>query len=388
MTLQKNNARANAGDYLAIFLHDIPLMDVRAPVEFARGSFPSAINVPILDDRQRELIGTCYKTAGADAAVALGHQLATNDIRAQRLDSWQQFTTKHPQGFLFCFRGGQRSRITQQWLKDAGCPYPLVKGGYKALRRFLLDELERVIEDVPFIILSGKTGTGKTQLIKQLSYSIDLEGLANHRGSSFGRRHGGQPSQIDFENHLAIALLRHRHQNPGMPVLLEDESKLIGRCSLPQSMRDKMQMSPLILLEQSMDERIAIGLKEYVTDNLAEFVTAYGEQEGFTYFAEGLAGSLYRIRRRLGGERYQRLADMLQHAIEQHQSVGTINDYGRLIGELLSSYYDPMYDYQLEQKMAEIIFRGNHQAIVEQYEKLVAGLARTKVCKRAISKGR
>jgi len=371
MTSQKNNARANTEDYLAIFLHDIPLMDVRAPVEFARGSFPSAINAPILDDRQRELIGTCYKNVGADAAVALGHQLATDNIRAQRLDSWQQFTTRHPQGFLFCFRGGQRSHITQQWLKDAGCPYPLVKGGYKALRRFLLDELERAIEDVPFIILSGKTGTGKTQLIKQLPYSIDLEGLANHRGSSFGRRYGGQPAQIDFENRLAIALLRHRHQNPGMPVLLEDESKLIGRCSLPQSMRDKMQMSSLILLEQSMDERIVIGLKEYVTDNLAEFVTAYGEQKGFTHFAEGLAGSLYRIRRRLGGQRYQQLNDMLHNAIEQHQSAGKTDGYGQLIGELLSSYYDPMYDYQLAQKSAEIIFRGDSQAIVAQYDMLL-----------------
>lgn len=375
MTSQKNIARANTEDYLAIFLHDIPLMDVRAPVEFVRGSFPSAINAPILDDRQRELIGTCYKRAGADAAVALGYQLATDDIKAQRLANWQQFTARHPEGFLFCFRGGQRSHITQQWLKEAGCSYPLVKGGYKALRCFLLDELERAIEDVPFIILSGKTGVGKTQLIKQLPYSIDLEGLANHRGSSFGWRYGGQPGQIDFENRLAIALLRHRHQNPGIPVLLEDESKLIGRCSLPRSMRDKMQQSPLVLLEQSMDERVAIGLQEYVTDNLAEFVTAYGEQEGFAHFAEGLAGSLYRIRRRLGGERYQRLTDMLQHAIEQHQNVGTIDGYGRLIAELLSSYYDPMYDYQLEQKAAEIIFRGNHQAVIEQYEKLVGGLA-------------
>ena len=350
-------------------------MDVRAPTEFARGSFPTAINAPILDDLQRERIGTCYKLEGADAAVALGFTLATDDVRAQRLATWQEFTARHPQGYLFCFRGGQRSHITQQWLHEAGCPYPLIKGGYKALRRFLLDELERAIDEIPLLILSGRTGTGKTQLIKQLTYSIDLEGLANHRGSSFGRRCGGQPSQIDFENRLAIAMLRHRHQHPGMPLLLEDESKLIGRCSLPQSMRDKMQASSLILLEESMDERIAVGLQEYVNDNLAESVAVYGEQDGFVQFAQGLAGSLYRIRRRLGGERYQRLSDILAGALEQHQNTGDIKAYGQLIGELLGDYYDPMYDYQLEQKMGNIIFRGNRQAIAEQYRALVAKAA-------------
>lgn len=367
MTFSIDKERANTEDYLSIFLNDIPLMDVRAPVEFAKGSFPTATNIPILDDRQREQIGTCYKKEGPDAAVDLGYELATDEVRAQRLVNWQQFVTQHPQGYLFCFRGGQRSHITQQWLTESGYPYPLVKGGYKALRRFLIDELDRSIEEIPFIILSGKTGTGKTFLIHQLENSVDLEGLANHRGSSFGRRYGGQPGQIDFENRLSIALLKHRHQNPGMPVLLEDESKLIGRCSLPQSMRDKMQQSPLILLEETMEERIKIGLKEYVTDNLAEFFAAYGEEEGFEQFIEGLSGSLYRIRRRLGGERYQQLTDILEKASQQHKISGNINGYSPLISELLSGYYDPMYDYQLDQKEGEVIFRGNRQAIIDQY---------------------
>ncbi|USE38622.1 tRNA 2-selenouridine(34) synthase MnmH [Endozoicomonas sp. SCSIO W0465] len=347
-------------------------MDVRAPIEFAKGSFPTATNAPILDDRQRELIGTCYKKKGPQTAVTLGYKLATDDVRAQRLADWQSFIMKHPEGYLFCFRGGQRSHITQQWLKASGYPYPLIKGGYKALRRFLIDELERSIEEIPFIILSGKTGTGKTHLIQQLPYSIDLEGLANHRGSSFGRRYGGQPSQIDFENRLSIALLKHRHNYPGMPVLLEDESKLIGRCSLPQEMRDKMQQSPLILLEEIIEERVRIGLKEYVTDNLAECIVAYGEQQGFEQFTEGLSGSLYRIRRRLGGERYQQLTDILEKAIQQHKTAGIIEGYSPLISDLLNNYYDPMYDYQLGQKEGKIIVRGNQKKIRESYRKLLA----------------
>ncbi|WP_257264499.1 tRNA 2-selenouridine(34) synthase MnmH [Endozoicomonas sp. ONNA2] len=371
MTKSINQKNANTEDFLSIFLQDIPLMDVRAPVEFAKGSFPTATSVPVMDDRQRELIGTCYQKEGPEAAVALGYRLATDDVRAQRLADWQSFIRKHPEGYLFCFRGGQRSHITQQWLKESGYPYPLIKGGYKALRRFLIDELERSVEEIPFIVLSGKTGTGKTRLIQQLPYSINLEGLANHRGSTFGRRHGGQPSQIDFENRLSIALLKQRHQHPTTPVLLEDESKLIGRCSLPQAVRDKMRQAPVILLEETLQERVNIGLKAYVTDNLAEFIAAYGEQQGFEQFAEGLSASLYRIRRRLGGARFVQLTSILEHAIAQHKNGGIIEDYRPLIGDLLSNYYDPMYDYQLAQKEGDIIFRGDREAIGHYYKTLV-----------------
>ncbi len=366
--------RANSDDFLSIFLNDTPLMDVRAPVEFTKGSFSNATNVPILDDHQREVIGTCYKEQGPDAAVTMGYQLATDDIRQARLQNWQQFVGKHPNGYLFCFRGGQRSHITQAWLKESGCPYPLIKGGYKAMRRFLIDEMEQSVLALHLMILSGKTGTGKTRLIQQINDSIDLEGLANHRGSSFGRRQGGQPGQIDFENRLSVDFLKHRHFNPERPVLLEDESKLIGRCSLPQSLRDKMQESPLILLEETIEERVNVGLQEYVRDNLDDFVAAYGEEQGFEAFAEGLRGSLYRIRRRLGGERYQQLLDILSAAFSQHLSTGSVDGYRPLISELLTGYYDPMYEYQLEQKQGAVIFKGDRKAILEAYPRLVSQL--------------
>lgn len=366
--------RENTDDFLSLFLNDIPMMDVRAPVEYSKGSFSHAVNIPILDDQQRELIGTCYKEQGPDAAFELGYTLATDDIRRARLKHWQSFVEQHPNGYLFCFRGGQRSHITQAWLKESGHPYPLIKGGYKAMRRYLIDELEHSIQQSELIILSGKTGTGKTRLIQQISDSVDLEGLANHRGSSFGRRQGGQPGQIDFENRLSVALLKHRHHHPGRPVLLEDESKLIGRCSLPQELRDKMQLSPLILLEESIEERVEVGLKEYVTDNLSDFVAAYGEEEGFEQFREGLKGSLYRIRRRLGSERYLQLLDILSAALRTHQSTGSIEGYGELIAALLTGYYDPMYDYQLQQKEGKILFKGNRKAILEAYPQLVANL--------------
>ena len=362
--------RADTDDFQSIFLNDLPLMDVRAPVEFALGAFPMATNVPILDDHQREMIGTKYKQKGQDAAVALGYELATEEVRAQRMQDWKQFVEQNPTGYLYCFRGGQRSHMTQAWLKEAGVDYPLIKGGYKALRHYLIDELAASTEACSFIILSGKTGTGKTRLIHQISDSVDLEGLANHRGSSFGCRCGGQPTQINFENRLSIALLKHRHYKAGRPALLEDESKLIGRCSLSQEMREKMQQAPIILLETSIDERVEVGLQEYVRDNLADFEQTYGAEAGFEQFREGLSGSLYRIRRRLGGERYQQLTSILDDAIKLHQKHNDINGYRPLIETLLTGYYDPMYEYQLEQKQGTIIFRGNRQAILEAYPDL------------------
>ena len=363
--------RENSDDYLSIFLNDIPLMDVRAPVEFSKGSFPHATNIPLMNDKQREQIGICYKKLGPQAAVSLGYRLATSDVRRERLSNWQSFIKAHPEGYMFCFRGGQRSHLTQEWLTDSGYPYPLIKGGYKALRRFLIDEMDDSIEECNLVILSGKTGTGKTRLIKQINDSIDLEGLANHRGSSFGRRQGGQPTQIDFENRLSIDFLKHRHHKTGRPVLLEDESKLIGRCSLPEELRGKMQQSPLILLEESIEERVEIGLQEYVRDNLSDSVEAYGEEAGFNQFVEGLNDSLYRIRRRLGGERYQALSGILNAATKAHQANGSLDGYRPLIATLLGDYYDPMYDYQLGQKQGKIIFRGNRQEIREAYPALI-----------------
>ncbi|WP_257254382.1 MULTISPECIES: tRNA 2-selenouridine(34) synthase MnmH [unclassified Endozoicomonas] len=363
--------RPDTTDYLSLFLNDAPLMDVRAPVEFSKGSFPLATNLPILDDHQRKVIGTEYKQYGQEAALSLGYELATDNVRTQRVTLWQQFAQQHPDGYLFCFRGGQRSHISQSWLAESGYPYPLVEGGYKAMRRFLIDELEQSVDDIPFMILAGKTGTGKTRLIHDIEDSIDLEGLANHRGSSFGRRYGGQPTQIDFESRLSIAMLKHRHFKPGRSVLLEDESKLIGRCGLSRAFRDKMQQSPIILLETFIKDRVEIALQEYVRDNLAEFETVYGKKEGFARFSQGLADSLYRIRKRLGGARYKALGELLSSALLQHEVHGIIDGYRPLIEELLVGYYDPMYEYQLEQKQGRILFRGNREEIRSSYPELV-----------------
>lgn len=356
-------SRPDTDDYLSLFLNDVPLMDVRAPVEFDRGSFPNSENAPLMNDEERHRVGICYKEKGQDRAIELGHQLVSGDIKAQRIEAWKRFVARHPEGYLFCFRGGLRSRLTQQWIRDAGIDYPLVKGGYKALRRFLIDNLEARIESGNFRILSGRTGTGKTRVLKQLPNPVDLEGLANHRGSSFGRQVTPQPSQIDFENRLAVAMLKAHHRIGG-PVYLEDESRLVGRCALPESLRARMAESPLMILQQPMDERIAIIREDYVEGMVADYIDRDGQDAGWINFRDYLLSALDRIRKRLGGERHKQLRSLMEQALDEQATSGRTDAHNAWIKALLQDYYDPMYDYQLSRKEGRILVRGGPQAIV------------------------
>jgi len=357
-------ARPDTDDYLALFLNDVPLMDVRAPAEFARGSFPCAENAPLMNDEERHRVGTCYKEKGQEKAIALGHQLVSGDIRAQRIEAWKRFVARHPDGYLFCFRGGLRSRITQQWLRESGIDYPLVKGGYKALRRFLLDSLEELARHSHFRLLSGRTGTGKTRLLLQLPNPVDLEGLANHRGSSFGRQVTPQPSQIDFENRLAIALLKAHHKVGG-PVWLEDESRLIGRCALPEALRARMAQAPLLILERPLPERIALIREDYVEQMLAAYVERDGDTAGWLNFRDYLLSAIDRIRKRLGGARHQQLRRYMEQALARQEASGDVSGHDVWIESLLRGYYDPMYDYQLQQRQGRILYRGGPEAILD-----------------------
>ncbi|PPK50719.1 tRNA 2-selenouridine(34) synthase MnmH [Marinobacter persicus] len=357
-------SRPDTDDYLNLFLNDVPLMDVRAPVEFGKGSFPSAENAPLMNDEERHRVGICYKEKGQDKAIELGHQLVCGDVKAQRIEAWKRFTTRHPKGYLFCFRGGLRSRLTQEWIRDAGIDYPLVKGGYKALRRFLIDTFEDIVETAGFRILSGRTGTGKTRVLHQLPNPVDLEGIANHRGSSFGRQVTPQPAQIDFENRLAVAMLKAHHKVGG-PMYLEDESRLIGRCSLPESLRTKMAQAPLLVLERPLPERVDIIRADYVEGMLADYVARDGEEAGWLNFRDYLLSAIDRIRKRLGGERHQKLRALMEQALDQQGASGSTADHDAWIESLLRDYYDPMYDYQLSQKEGRILVRGGPDTITD-----------------------
>lgn len=365
--------RDDSDQYEDIFLSGVSLLDVRAPVEFEKGAFPTSTNIPLLDDEQRDLIGKQYKNAGQDEAIKLGLELATPEIRRSRLQYWQDFVKQHPQGYLYCFRGGLRSRTTQQWLREQGVDYPLIQGGYKAMRSFLLQQLELAARHLPLLILSGMTGSGKTRVLQQTRHHIDLEGLANHRGSAFGRDPlDYQPSQIDWENQLAVACLKHRHHYPKGTLLLEDEGRMIGRIVVPTEFYQSMERSPRIYLERSVKQRTDIIREDYIESNWPHYQQVHGEQ-ATSVFSSFVLDNLARIRNRLGGERYKTLHASFSRALDMLFNNGQSEDFNEGIQMLLTDYYDPMYRYQLQKKPVDILFSGDEKALLEWVEEHVNG---------------
>lgn len=346
-----------------LFLQGLPLADVRAPVEFAQGAFPGAVNLPLMNDAERHAVGLCFRQHGQQAAIALGHRLVAGPVKAERIAAWAAFAQAHPDGFLYCFRGGLRSHIAQQWLAEAGVRYPLITGGYKALRQTLIQTLEAAATGCGLTVLGGMTGTGKTDLLNQLAHGIDLEGHAHHRGSSFGAHPQGQPTQIDFENRLAIDLLRKRAA--GMEHFVwEDEGRHIGRCAVPPTLRDRLAAAPLVWLEAPFEARVDRILRDYVVGQQAALAMLHGPEQALALLSVHLLQSLDKTAKRLGGERHRRIRSCLQDALVQHQA-GDVQAHRAWIAALLQEYYDPMYRFQRQQQAGRIVFTGDAASVLD-----------------------
>ena len=219
---------AVCNDYEKILLSGSALLDVRAPVEFEQGAFPTAANLPLLENDERHKVGICYQQHGQQKAVEFGHQLLSGQLKQQRIERWLKFAQQHGETYLYCFRGGLRSKISQQWLHEAGIDITRVSGGYKALRQFLIAQLENATTQFDFVLVGGLTGCRKTELIRHVCNGIDLEGAAHHRGSSFGAHAKPQNSQINFENRVAIDLLKaHLGKNVFWDIDTADETAFI-----------------------------------------------------------------------------------------------------------------------------------------------------------------
>jgi len=353
-------------DFRRIVLEKRPLIDVRAPVEFAKGAFSPAVNLPLMNDEERHLIGIRYKEQGNASAVALGKELV-GPVKQERVEAWVDFFHAHPDAYLYCFRGGQRSQISQAWMQEAGVSLPRLKGGYKAFRSFLMQESERISGKLDILLIAGRTGSGKTILIHQLQNSIDLEGLANHRGSSFGSFMTPQPSQIDFENALAYKLIEHEDKAYSN-LVLEDESHNIGRVYIPKPIFTHFKNGQRIILETPMAERVEITFEEYVTQALSQYKIVYGSYGTKQWFDDASAG-LDRIQKRFGTERYAKLKIAFNDAYVLQELTGELTQHKVWIEILLREYYDPMYDYQIEKSEVPIVFRGSATEILAWFKK-------------------
>lgn len=309
-----------------------PILDLRAPIEFESGHFPGSVNIPLLSNEERHLIGIEYKTKGQDAAIALGHTLV-DPHREELIRQWKAFLGAQKIPLLTCFRGGLRSQTTQAWLKESGFEAQRLEGGTKALRQALLALLEKPLRG---FVLAGLTGSGKTKFLRTLAgpQVIDLEDLANHRGSAFGAMPSAQPAQQSFENALAVKLLRANHR-----VILEDESRMIGKIYCP--IFEGAQGLPRIFLETPFEERVRNIWEEYVANQNPQL-------------QQNLEASLLSVKARMGGLAYQSILGKMRIALVNP----TFERCQPWIAELLENYYDKLYRHSLPESYA---FRGNAQ---------------------------
>ncbi|MBL7014284.1 MAG: tRNA 2-selenouridine(34) synthase MnmH [Candidatus Marinimicrobia bacterium] len=328
----------------------IPLIDLRSPKEFEKGAFPQSVNYPILMDNERAQVGKTYKHQGRDAAIVMGHTLVSNEIKEKRIHEWKLFFQYYPTTMIYCARGGLRSQIAQTWLQENGINVERIKGGFKLLRNTAIELLDSAEKDnKEWIILGGKTGTGKTDILNQMKSTIDLEQLANHRGSAFGKTDSAQPSQINFEHSLAIHYMNHTRET----LFLEDESRTIGRVAIPNSWYQRMRLSKWVLIDIPLEERIANIQMDYIDKPLNTGVLK-------TDLLLSLRSSLFKIQKRLGNEVFIRIRTKMDNAFLNPES----HSHQDWIHDLLTLYYDRLYEYQIASKMDRCIYESNSKGVL------------------------
>lgn len=340
-----------------------PFIDVRAPIEFEQGSVPTAVNLPLLDNEQRATVGTVYKQAGSESALALGHKLISGETKAARLRAWSTFVHAHPDAIVFCFRGGQRSQLVQKELSQLGQTVPIVRGGFKRIRTLLSQTLTASVASAPLSILSGFTGAGKTEVLRQMATSaqlqfLDLELRANHRGSSFGLMPEPQPTPINFENQLAIDWLGLHSFTNGQRLWIEDESRTIGRLTLPGPLFQAMSAAPVDVIERPRSERAVRLTREYLTDSFA-LCDGRASSRWQTSAKPQIIAALDRIQLRLGGSRHSEILAMLNEASHRFETSGAFREHWPWVEALLEHYYDPVYSRHLDRISTRIRFHGS-----------------------------
>ncbi len=302
------------------------LLDVRSPGEFESGHAPGAVSLPLFSDAERAEVGTLYKQASPDDALLRGLEIAGGKMRSLVVAA--RGAAPDNKVVVQCWRGGQRSASVAWLLERAGMEVSQLMGGYKAYRAFVRQWLSEPRHHLR--VLSGPTGSGKTRILHALLRTgapvVDLEGLANHKGSSFGSLgEDPQPSSEEFENLLFAAL---RHIPGGKTVWIEDESRLIGTVCQPEAFYDRLVAAPVVQLDQPEPWRV---------NNLVRDYASYPHSE--------LAAAFTRLRKKLGGQHLQSALDALEQG-----------DYATAARVALV-YYDKAYDHYAERKAAGDVTR-------------------------------
>lgn len=310
---------------------NLPLVDARSEGEFEQSHIPGAINIPILNNFERIQVGTLYKQAGPEKATLKGFELVGPRFHLIQQEALRLFSEKKI--ILYCWRGGMRSQILSWLLTQIGFEVYRLAGGYKTYRTFTFNEVRK---PYPLLVLGGKTGAAKTVLLQKLKERgeqvVDLEGIANHKGSSFGAI--GQPAQPtveQFENLLADQL---RGMDMHQFIWVENESRRIGRIILPDYFYLQLTQSPRIEIEKTDKERLAHITSEYAGLDRAE-----------------LSAAVLRLQKRLGGDRTKQALESI------------LTNQPEIWIPILLQYYDKTYSYDLDRHEVSKIIHLNLEGL-------------------------
>ena len=326
-------------------------IDLRSETEFHKGTIPGSVNIPILSNNEYEAVGKKYKDKGQSAAIELGMRLVNGDLKKKRIKLWKNHISKNPGCFIFCYRGGLRSKVAQEWLAKDDIQVERIAAGYKEFRSSIIAEHTNSKKyKKHWTIIGGLTGSGKTILLNKFKESIDLEDIANHRGSAFGRHNTPQPSQANFENNLTSEYLNHSFSN----IFLEDESRSIGSVTLPGPWYEKMQTSNLVVMKVNTEERVNNIIDEYILKVKNNSIS------GHELLTKYLA-SLEKIKKRLGDKAHKEISSQMINGFSRDD----IKSHEEWISRLLTGYYDPMYKYKLELRKDYIIHIGDYKTCMD-----------------------
>ncbi|UCE30261.1 MAG: tRNA 2-selenouridine(34) synthase MnmH [Burkholderiales bacterium] len=325
----KEPQRVDIDTFLAAPERFDAILDVRSPSEFAEDHVPGASSCPVLDDAQRAEIGTLHARESAFAAARRGAALVSRNI-AQLLETRLADRPRHWRPLVYCWRGGQRSGALATVLARVGWPTSVLDGGYRAYRRRIPGELERLAQAQAFVVLAGRTGSAKSRLLEALEADgaqvLDLERLAAHRGSVLGDLPGDpQPSQKMFESRLWDRL---RRADPSRVMFVESESKRVGRLHVPDALMRRIRAAPCARIEAGVSERAAFLLAEY---------------SHFTVDRVALFRQLDCLVPLHGRER-----------IAEWKALAERGHWQRFVERLLADHYDPAYDRAIRRNFGAI----------------------------------
>lgn len=327
---------------------DTIFIDVRSPSEFKNETIEGAVNIPILNDEERAIVGTAYKQISVEEARRLGIEF----VSPKMLSIYEKIVELKKQNknlTAFCARGGYRSTFFVNAFTSIGVRISKLQGGYKQYRKFVLTKLPEINEKIAYIVVHGNTGVGKTEILHVLKEKgldiLDLEGAANHRGSLLGSIGLGEcSSQKSFESKIYDQLDKAKSKY----IFVEAESKRIGKVMVPQYIHEKMKKGIHIYIDADIDYRVNVLKKDYILND--------------SWINESIQ-SIEKLNKYMSKEKVEKLIQEVKN-----------KNFDYIAKELMLNYYDPMYQHKSNQyeyalSLSDIKSSGETaEKIVEWYE--------------------